>query len=363
MKTTKIKNFCRLRDSFRISKKAAIEISIRTIILLVIAIIVLMLLLSFIRGGLETATTKLEEQIMPYAPKPTVQIQLTPSSANNEYVTNQVITADGSYSYDLNNEITGYYWDTDGDGEIDEHGADKTNITLSYMDQGTYEITLKVLNNKGGLGEKTVTITIFNSNQKNMSKYNGTMFFAKELISQSNYDHILQLVPIVSWTDKEGNHDYPYVVYYENVQITETNITNILSQESKTKAVVVDDSGLSDSAIEYLDLDNPAEYFSYWSHYDTVVLAHETDESGVKAAIYASERNAPLIFTDEFDFVSNGNLLEGKFLHLVSSEASPFDSTVWDFINDQANNIPHFEYFTPDNLTTSHNLKSEIIID
>ena len=61
--TTKIGDFCRFRNPKRISKKAAMELSINAIIILILAIVMLGLGLGFIRGMFSKVATQFEEQI------------------------------------------------------------------------------------------------------------------------------------------------------------------------------------------------------------------------------------------------------------------------------------------------------------
>jgi len=282
-------------------RKAAVKISVKTVIIIIIAIAFLGLYLGKITTTFETATTSFEEQANINAPKPTAEIYLEPYKEYNEYSTDGVINADASRSYDRSNTIIDYYWDTDGDGSIDKSGVD--SVQLEYNSPGTYEVTVKVLNDRGGFDEETATIRIYSGNEKNMSKYGDVMFFIQE-----NHAQILQWVPITNWVDRNGQHTYPYVVYHEATgTFNSDEIQEQLQAHQKSSAIVIAPD---------------EQYFNYWIFYSSTVLVdlQELDTIGVQAAIYASELNAPLVFVDgsETQLVP---FLTNTLVHVVSAGA------------------------------------------
>ena len=83
-KTTKMGDFCRFRNPKRISKKAALELSVNAIVILILAIVMLGLGLGFVRGMFSKVTTQFEEQIAtepnPSAPSGSEPITLSRES-------------------------------------------------------------------------------------------------------------------------------------------------------------------------------------------------------------------------------------------------------------------------------------------
>ncbi len=69
---------------------------------------------------------------------------------------NEIITFDGSYSWDDQN-ISKYQWDLTGDGIFDREGA---IVRWAFDQKGTYEVTLRVVDKEGDTDVDTVTVSV-----------------------------------------------------------------------------------------------------------------------------------------------------------------------------------------------------------
>jgi parallel beta-helix repeat protein len=69
------------------------------------------------------------------------------------------VTFDASSSYDLDGRIVSYEWDWDGDGDYEDYTEFPT-ITSWWMEEGTYNLGLKVVDDKGALSVIYKDITI-----------------------------------------------------------------------------------------------------------------------------------------------------------------------------------------------------------
>ncbi|MFO8109379.1 MAG: phospholipase D-like domain-containing protein [Thermoplasmata archaeon] len=84
-------------------------------------------------------------------------------------VVNEVITLDGSYSWDLKN-ISRYRWDLTGNGVYEKEGP---TVNWTFYQAGTYEVTLKVIDLEGE--SDTDTVNIYVSEPENVSDEKRTM--------------------------------------------------------------------------------------------------------------------------------------------------------------------------------------------
>ncbi len=70
------------------------------------------------------------------------------------------IEFDPSESYDLGGEIVLYEWDFDDDGIYDQSTTSPDIVSFTYMNPGTYNVTLRVTDNDGLTNTATDTKTI-----------------------------------------------------------------------------------------------------------------------------------------------------------------------------------------------------------
>lgn len=83
---------------------------------------------------------------------PVALITVTPTSGTAPLV----VSADGSASYDTDGSIAQYIWKW-GDGTPDTTGV--PSVSYTYTTPGTYTLSLTVIDNQGGSGNKSQTIT------------------------------------------------------------------------------------------------------------------------------------------------------------------------------------------------------------
>ena len=70
------------------------------------------------------------------------------------------VAIDGSGSTDIDGTIVSYAWDCETDGTVDVTGTSASGDLCSYLDDGTYTITLTVTDDQGATGTATTTATI-----------------------------------------------------------------------------------------------------------------------------------------------------------------------------------------------------------
>ncbi len=79
--------------------------------------------------------------------------------ADTPVYTDEPITLDAGDSIDPDGDVVAYLWDTDADGAVDANGQ---TTSVSYPDDGTYEVTLTVEDNNGTTRTATGNVTVLN---------------------------------------------------------------------------------------------------------------------------------------------------------------------------------------------------------
>lgn len=286
-------------------KKATLSFSVKFIVGIILILIFLILFLAFIRSYMHKSRIRLEEQMVVGAPKPYVEI-VSPEDYEIFEVGDDVNFRSFVHSYTPKVKIVGYFWDFDGDGYIDSR---EEHYKRAYYEPGDYNITLKALNDLGGIGSDSVIVRIFTKNKKNLSKYEGNpVFFTPSLTSPDplfkvdNWREILKVIPLTRWYDKNGDHKYDYIAIAkgETLNIEPNDIKEKLDLMNKKNGVVFDVGGISISdeySIRNENTDNLENYFSYWEDYKSVVLVDENNFDGALiAALFAAYYNSPLVF-------------------------------------------------------------------
>jgi len=305
-----------LIEHIRHSKKAAISIPIRLIVIIIIALVVFILAVAFIRRSFEMVSTRVGAELGKYALPPTAVI----SSPDPEgiYTIFNPIKFDGSASYDQYYRITGYFWDFDGDSVIDSREA---VIEHSYWEPGEYNVSLKVVNEEGAIGTASIILKVYTNNEKDMERYEDSLFLIRDN-EGSNEEIILRLVPVMTWNDAYGFHTVPYYVYHkpgEEDTLTEEELEKIMEKYGKKYSYIFEDNAAVDNYcsegedhclynwgeegkynIEVFkegNIDNI--YFDFWKIYEDVILV-DPDESDAKliASLFAGFYNSPIIFID-----------------------------------------------------------------
>ncbi|WP_206068505.1 LamG-like jellyroll fold domain-containing protein [Nonomuraea composti] len=88
---------------------------------------------------------------------PTAVISATPTSGSAPLTVN----FSGAGSTDADGDPLTYAWDLDGDGELDDSASATPSRT--YPQVGSYVVTLRVKDDKGGQGDATVTVNVGNT--------------------------------------------------------------------------------------------------------------------------------------------------------------------------------------------------------
>lgn len=337
-------------------KKAAINISVRFVVIIIIALVIFLLLIAFIRYLFEESSIKMDEEISRYA-KPPVVIISSPSPVGI-YTVFQQLKFDGSKSYDRYYRIIGYFWDFDSDSIIDSR---KDIDYYSYSEPGEYNLTLKVVNDPGAIGAASQIVRVVTNNSKKEGLEN-SLFLIRDN-DRVNEETILRLIPVTTWWDINGFHRLPYYVYYfsdTGSSLTEGQLENIMQSYGKKHAYVFDDSKLSNNYCDgsnyckhtwddytidiYKDLDYT--YFDFWDLYEYVVLVNrnETDDKLI-ASLFAAFYNSPIIFIDSTNLGIYENQIinnfDTKLVYYIPSFES-IDDSVSNFITD--NNLYYKSY-------------------
>jgi len=313
-------------------KKAVLNLSVRFIVIVILLLVLLMLLIFSMRTNIERASIKLEEQIVIGAPGPEVEIT---NPQNNQIfgVGDKVSFESFAYTITSKTKIVGYFWDFDSDGYIDKRG-EKPDYT--YYEPGDYNVTLKVLNDLGGIGSDSIIVRVFTNNEKRISKYEGNpMFFISSekspnpAIKVDNWRNILKIIPITRWFDREGDHTYDFVVVVkEDSQptITADDIKDRLQSEEKNAAVVFDvdpEISINGYNIRNERTDDLQNYFSYWESYDSVVVVDFNNHDGALiAALFAAYYNSPIVFMEDRvsgDYSDYDSYLLGKKFYIIDT--------------------------------------------
>ncbi|MEA2037269.1 MAG: PKD domain-containing protein [Nanoarchaeota archaeon] len=308
------------------NKKGAVSLQVEFIVIAVLALVFVSLGIYFIRSNLERSQIKLEEVIVVGAPKPQVEIQ-SPHDGGIYEVEEEVNFE--PFSYGTKSKIVGYFWDFDGDGNVDSRNEETKH---TYYEPGDHKVILKVLNDLGGVGESISIVRIYTKNEKNMTKYDKDLAFfipysesSNPLIDVENWREILMLVPLARWFDQEGDHNNDFVVLAkgEGENTTSSDIKDRLDDLGKTDAVLFDfnlNFDIEGYTVSTQDTSDIVNYFSYWSEYDSVVLVdYNNDDGALIASLFAAYYNAPLVFISESNYLEYRDSLFGKKFYIIDS--------------------------------------------
>jgi PKD repeat protein len=87
---------------------------------------------------------------------PTASIDPSPNPA----VTDQMVSFDGTGSFDLDGTVDKYEWDLDGNGSYETDTGSTASAATSYGDPQTITVRLRVTDNDGKTGESEASLTI-----------------------------------------------------------------------------------------------------------------------------------------------------------------------------------------------------------
>lgn len=155
-------------------------------------------------------------------------------------------------------------------------------------------------------------IPVVGENRKNPNQY-----FKKEafIISDQNWQEVLQSIPLVVWTDKDGEiNQYPFLIFhregnnfdadsmisfinqYQPEKITIIGeIPEVLELSLKNKYDLSDGLKLKVIGVNQTNKLDITEILSYWQSFENVVYSENNYELALLASSYASLINAPLI--------------------------------------------------------------------
>jgi len=128
--------------------------------------------------------------------------------------TGEVIDFDASGSYDLDGYIVSYFWDF-GDGNTDSG----VTVSHSYVDDGEYTVTLRVVDNRGATGSKKAVMLVKNRPPVAALTTSATILDKKEIVTfdaSGSYDPDGTIIAY-SWDFGDGitatgvntSHSYP----------------------------------------------------------------------------------------------------------------------------------------------------------
>jgi len=351
-----------------IKYKKGFEISIRLIVIVIVAIAFIFLMMSLARNSFKASGEKVTEIISSLSiPGPKVKISIS----SDFYEVGDNITFDGSFSYDNLYPITDYFWYF-GDGLPGVRGTAKTSRI--YYEPGDYNVTLKVLNKKGGLGVGSVIVRIFTKNQKNKNMYeNNPIFIIPD--KTDNWRDILQIVPLTNWYSKDMPdyiHEYPFIVYYNPTLIFNNNaVKEILGRYNSSRIAYVFDSPnvndevYGDKSIKKISL-SLSDYTSFWnstSIKSVVIVDYNDKDSALIASLFAGYYNAPLFFVNTGNLNSYKDYIKGKTIYIIP-ELDALDETTKIFVLNNTKDNKQYSVAQLKNGTVNRivNLNSEIAI-
>jgi hypothetical protein len=150
------------------------------------------------------------------------------------------------------------------------------------------------------------SVSLIVENRKLESKYSNKEVF---LISDTDWEDVLSLVPITTWTENAQIIKYPTLIYHEEDDAFDADsIIYFIQQYSPSRVTIIGQTpqeldnlliappelgaGLSNNQIQRISIN---DYFSYWTSFGKVVYVENNYELALLASTYASLINAPLI--------------------------------------------------------------------
>jgi hypothetical protein len=223
-----------------------------------------------------------------------------------------------------------YAWSSSLSGNL----GNQQSFTRNDLASGIHVITLTVTDAAGNTDSDNVSISLTPSITVNAVK-DMTKYTAKEtfMIPHSNWRSVLQLVPVTTWNEAGTIQKYPALVYYQQSATAAdadstihfmqlygpTRVTTVGSINAAVGNLLVaatpTGAGLNAAQVNPIAA---ADYFSYWTLYDTVVIAdYNNYEAGLVASLIASHYNVPLIMLSSANFASFQGNINGKKAVLV----------------------------------------------
>jgi len=162
-------------------------------------------------------------------------------------------------------------------------------------------------------------------NKKDLAKYAPKEVF---LISDLDWENALPLVPVTTWTDKNGViYKYPTLIYHqEGNNFDADSILYFLEQYQAQRLTAVNSlplelTGLINARGLVPEIITQNDYFSYWQEFKDVVYVEADYEKALLASTYASLINAPLAI--QGTSADTLNTFQGRTAILVGSVSCP----------------------------------------
>jgi len=172
---------------------------------------------------------------------------------------------------------------------------------------------------------------------KNLDKYKQKEVF---IVSDQDYKQVLKLVSLSVWNENSKKTIYPVLIYHkEGDKFDFDSGIHFLQLYSPDHITIFGDSpekldkllSMNKDSSQDTIRDNPGkflgaginkdnitkvsfnDYYSYWGKIDNVVVSSDDYETGLMASVYASNKNAPLMFVSEISY----GALAGKKVYVV----------------------------------------------
>ncbi len=163
-----------------------------------------------------------------------------------------------------------------------------------------------------------------NRSIKNKNKYTEYEAF---IISDENWKDVLKIVSLGIWNENSLKIKYPVLIYHREGdkfdfdsgihfinQYNPTHITIFGETPKKFDNLLVLDKkiggNLNENKISKVSI---KDYYSYWNEIKEAVVCDNDYETGLIASVFASYKNAPLLFSDEIDY----EILDKKKVYVI----------------------------------------------
>lgn len=178
-------------------------------------------------------------------------------------------------------------------------------------------------------------------NSKDMGKYDEKQVF---LISDKDWESVMSLVPVTTWTSSGSVHKYPTLIFHEENETSfdADSVIHFLQQYSPNKLIVVGTipveltnlltsapelgAGLTIGQIQSITMN---DYLSYWDAIKNIVYVEDDYELALLASTYASLINAPLIV--EGTSLDSGFVFTGRRITCVGSVSPVYGTCTYNY--------------------------------
>lgn len=174
---------------------------------------------------------------------------------------------------------------------------------------------------------------------RNLNKYSNKEVF---VVSDENWEEVLKLVPLSTWNENSKKIKIPVLIYHDEEKAFDFDSGIHFLQLYSPKHVTIlgkspeklDKLLISNNNIGQADINNNSgkylgaglnkeqiskisfnDYYSYWNSINEVVVSSDDYETGLMASVFASYKNAPLMFEDEISY----GVLAGKKVYVIGN--------------------------------------------